>query len=144
MLQRKYLHRGGQSHCESTPSPTFQFFCVCFSLYIDAIDSSHKQALPKWQGKWLVQPRALSLHLIIQKKSQCHLREITWKDSDDLCLDLMPTIWILNWTQKEGVPVHMPCSCSQRAGRAPRWTTLSLPPNTHENCPNGTPQWTEG
>lgn len=45
---------------------------------------------------------------MIQKKSQCHLREITWKDSDDLCLDLMPTIWVLNWAQKEGAPVHMP------------------------------------
>lgn len=30
--------------------------------------------------------------------------EVTWKDSDWLCLGLMPTIWTFNWAQEERVP----------------------------------------
>ena len=68
--------------------------------------------------------------------------EITWKDSDDLCLDLMPTIWVLNWAQKEGVPgPHAPTPAAR--GQAEHQDGPSFP-TTHENHPNGIPQWTEG
>lgn len=48
------------------------------------------------------------------EEKQCHGVEITWKCFDDLCLDLMSTIWVPNWAQKEGAPgPHAPAPAAR-------------------------------